>query len=798
MTILKWVGGIVLTLALLIVIAIVVIPQVVDPNDYREKIISVVKTQTGRDLKLDGDLEISVFPWLGVRTQQLSFSQPSEIGGDMMMVKTAQLRLKLLPLISSRVEIDTVVLESPKLRIITLANGTSSFSGLSEGGEEEPVAEPVEAPDSAGTAVALVIQGLELTDGELLWDDQQAGQKYEISNLNLVTGNLIGSSLADIDASGTVLDSSNPEVIEFSLGAKARIDTDTLQVFAKDLLASVKQGETNLKLGLGDLLVDQSNSAKISALTVTAQLSPEMQLEAELGELDFSFKSNSVQLNNVVANATLEKRPFKLSIPTLEANIDSQSASMDSLTVDSDDLSVALTDLKVSKFIDAAQAQGTLKVKPFNAAKLLRDLAIDYVPSDKTALQNVGFDTQFSGGVDGAGLDNMQLTLDQSQLSGSFSVANFDSPEVKFEFDLNQLNLDRYLPVADESAQIEATEAATVDATQGGASGAEALAVPMAILKEVNANGYFKAQQLIAGGLELNNIDVQVVSSPGQLTITPNASLYDGSLGGDISFSDFEGLSTLRVQNKIDSVDLGKLLAAADVSDQLSGMGTLDLDLKVTEKSGLQANQGTIGLLAKDGAIKGVDIQAIIEKAASIFTGGGGDKADAEGAAEENAETRFAELSGTFNLNNNKVTNDDFIMKAPLFRVGGEGEIDLVAESLNYLVKVTVVNSADGQGGEAIDQLSGVTIPIRFSGSLTAPSYSIDTQVLFKLLARKKLEDKLGVSTGGDGSSKDLLKGFLNKKSGADEQADPNNPKTTKEQGKDDLKKQLLKGLFGK
>jgi AsmA protein len=797
MTILKWVGGVVLALALLIVIAIVVIPQVVDPNDYREKIISVVKTQTGRDLKLDGDLTISVFPWLGVRIQQLSFSQPSEIGGEMVVVKTAQLRLKLLPLISSRVEIDTVVLESPKLRIITLADGTSSFSGLRE---EAPVAEvapstdkAAQAPDNTGAAVALVIQGLELTDGELLWDDQQAEQKYEISGLNLVTGNLLGSSLADIDASGSVLDSRNPEVIEFALGAKARIDTDTLQVFAKDLLASLKQGEANLKLSFSEALLDQSSSAKITALTLAAQLSPTLQLDAELGELVFSFKSASVQLSNVIANASVEKRTFKLSIPKVEANLDSQSATMDSLTVDSDDLSIALTGLQVRKFIDAPQAQGRLKVKPFNATKFLSDLAIDYVPSDKTALQNVSFDTQFSGGVDGAGLSNMQLTLDQSQLSGSFSVVNFDSPEVNFEFDLNQLNLDRYLPVEDQSERVEATQAAVVDATQSAASGADALAVPMAILKQVNANGYFKAQQLISAGLELNNIDIKVVSSPGKLAITPTASLYDGSLGGDISFIDSQGLSTLHLQNTIDSVDLGKLLAAADVTDQLSGIGSLDLDIKVTEKNGLQANQGVIALLAKDGAIKGVDIQAIIKKAASMFFVGGGDKTDTEGSGEENAETRFAELSGTFILNNNKVTNNNFTMKAPLFRVGGEGEIDLAAESLNYLVKVTVVNSADGQGGEAMDQLRGVTIPIRLSGSFAAPSYSIDTKELFKLLARKKLEDKLGVSAGGSGSSKDLLKGFLNKSSGEQESSDS---KTTKQQGKDDLKKRLLEGLF--
>ena len=131
LTLFKWLAGLILTLAVLIVIAIVVIPQVVDPNDYRDKITELVKDKTGRDLRLDGDLSVSVFPWLGVRTQGLSLSQPAQIGGDMLTVDTAQIRVKLLPLLSKKVEVDTVVLETPKVRLVTLANGVGSFDGLS-------------------------------------------------------------------------------------------------------------------------------------------------------------------------------------------------------------------------------------------------------------------------------------------------------------------------------------------------------------------------------------------------------------------------------------------------------------------------------------------------------------------------------------------------------------------------------------------------------------------------------------------------------------------------------------------
>jgi len=57
---------IIVGLLLLIVVAVVVAPLVIDPNDYREQIQSAVKNKTGRDLLINGDLSLSVFPWVGV------------------------------------------------------------------------------------------------------------------------------------------------------------------------------------------------------------------------------------------------------------------------------------------------------------------------------------------------------------------------------------------------------------------------------------------------------------------------------------------------------------------------------------------------------------------------------------------------------------------------------------------------------------------------------------------------------------------------------------------------------------
>lgn len=775
----KWLLGLLITLILVIAIAAVVLPKIVDPNDYRDEITALVKDKIGRDLRLEGDLKLEVFPWLGIRTQQLSLSQPETIGGDMVSVQTAQLRVKLMPLLSKKVEVDTIVLEQPVLSLITLKDGTDSFAGLT--GDDETAEQ---APEPSEAAVALVVQGIELTDGAVTIDDRQTGEITQIIGLNLVTGNLLGKSLADINASGTLKTSTSPDAIEFDVEAQARIDTDTLAVNAKDILANVNQAEQAVEL--------------------------------KVNQLDFSQDQqiNVQQLSLSLAGA----QSVTAQVPSVAANLESQTAKVSDISISSGELSATISNLSVKQFIDAPSASGRIVVDEFNAANLLKEFEVDFEPAYKQALKKVALSADFAGTTESAQISNLALGLDNSSLVGSASVNDFENPKIKFDLSLDRLNLDNYLPESEEGEE-----------QQEVASG-EALAVPMAVFKDVNANGRFKAKQLISGGLELNDIDVQVVSTPGNVTITPRADLYQGKLGGEIAYSEKTGGAQLRVKNNIDLVDLGKMLNAAEVSDQLSGLGTLALDILVTEKDGVQSNEGTIKLFAKDGAIKGVDIKGIVDQGLAQYQklSGGGQEDEETGKSDESDETKFAELLGTFYLKDFKLTNNDFSMKAPLFRLGGEGGIDLKAQTLNYLVSFAVVNSTSGQGGESLEKLKGITLPIRLRGDLTAPSYSLDMKALYKGVAKKEidekkseyLEEKFGIEDGGELSTKDTLKQILLKKATEDDEPKerpvqdvgnnaapapankepveeaPKSKEQTKEEAKDELKKKLLDSLF--
>jgi len=113
-----------------------------------------------------------------------------------------------------------------------------------------------------------------------------------------------------------------------------------------------------------------------------------------------------------------------------------------------------------------------------------------------------------------------------------------------------------------------------------------------------------------------------------------------------------------------------------------------------------------------------------------------------------NKKTDFSEMSATFNIKNGVARNDDLNMKAPLFRITGSGDIDIGNEKINYLAKPTVVSTLKGQGGAGLEELSGVTIPIKLTGTFSKPSYALDFAGIATALAQKKVLEKVGGSKG--------------------------------------------------
>ena len=119
--------------------------------------------------------------------------------------------------------------------------------------------------------------------------------------------------------------------------------------------------------------------------------------------------------------------------------------------------------------------------------------------------------------------------------------------------------------------------------------------------------------------------------------------------------------------------------------------------------------------------------------------------------------------TGTAKVKNGLVKNDDLLMKSPLLRIDGAGEVSLPKETIDYTLTTKFVGSLEGQGGKERDKLKGVSIPVHVAGTFSKPTYTPDLAVVVTEAAKaevdkrvkKELQKKLG-----DGLS-DTLKGLL-------------------------------------
>src|SRR5262249_8280432 len=142
------------------------------------------------------------------------------------------------------------------------------------------------------------------------------------------------------------------------------------------------------------------------------------------------------------------------------------------------------------------------------------------------------------------------------------------------------------------------------------------------------------------------------------------------------------------------------------------GKGNVTLDVATLGKTvdGMKKGlNGTARMVLKDGAIKGIDIAAAIRKAKSFIPGG---QSPAQ-AASAQEKTDFSEMSASFVIRNGVAHNEDLDVKAPIFRLGGKGDIDVGNSMLNYTAKASVVATTKGQGGADLASLSGITVPVQ-------------------------------------------------------------------------------------
>lgn len=706
-------------LVLVVVLAAVLIPVLVDPNDYKEEIAQQVHKQTGRDLIIEGDIDLAISLPLSVSLELGKIGLSNAEGFNdkpFARMQGASLYVSIWPLVTeNRLDVGEIKLAGLELNLMKNKQGQTNWADLTAGGTTQEVkqetsqeakqtaAEPSDKSAKA-TMPEINIAGLNISDAQINWTDEQANQHIRLSKSNITISELIEDKPFDLKIS-TYIDSDNPAIKgSFTLSSTPVVSLSQ-QLF--------KLPGTLLTLDLtGDVLPGGANKTTLG------------------GDITFDGQAQTLDIG------TMKLTSYDMVINGL---------------------------FHAEQLDSAAQYSGQVSINKFSPKKLATTLGAA-LPKMKeaTALTSAEAKMTFNGDQDKVKISSLQANLDNTSLTGTTTIKNFHKPHYGFDLNLNQLDLDYYALAAAESQSPPAAKTTAQTDKQAPASKpaktqTSAALFPLETLRQLNLDGKLSIGQFIAGGAKMSNVVIVLKGKDGIVKLAPlKANLYKGTINLKTDIDARSNTPKLHIINELKNVQIGDLLQDTTGSQDVTGAANISANITTAgnDKDRLIKNSnGTSKLLVTDGHIKKLDILTTLRKAQALYRG----KAEPTEAQDKN--TKFSELKGTFIIKNGIVNNDDLASKSPIMEVTGKGYADLPKEYMDYTLSIKLLNSLKiddkSQGTDFRGKIIPYTIKGKFSELSEKANISKVLEQEVKKEVKKKLEKKLEEKYG------DKFKGLL-------------------------------------
>jgi len=590
-------------IGVLVVIAVVA-PFLIPMDSYRGTLASAASRATGREVQISGPLRLSVYPELGLSASAVSVAN-IEGGRNAQMASVANLivGVRLLPLLSGRVEVVRLILEQPVIHLEVAADGTPNWAFAANATPEE---EPQNTTPGNSALESFGIENLTITDGLVSYYD---------------AGTDTAASLEDVDVTLAMPSADAPLSLQGGLTYKARrLDVD-------------------------------ANFAQ-----------PRAFLQAEGTGADVSIASDilNAEFAGMLAVSGSSTGTVRLDIPSLR---------------------------------DLAAWGGT-PLPPgdnFGTADLESELT-----SEGTSLV----------------FSRLRMTLDGMTITGELSLERGgDVPHLGGGLAIDRLDVNRYLTV----------QSAGAGASAEGAANGEPAPLQLGLLRSVDADMTLSVGTLLMQNLTFESAAMGVALDDGLLrTELREVSLYGGMGRGTLMVDAREDTPTFRQTLNVTATQIEPFFIDLMEMDRLSGTASITLDISSrgsTVDDIVNALSGSAQVNVANGALRGIDIASVARMLQNVVNATGLGEVTGDGAA-----TEFTALGGTFRVENGIARNDDFRLLNPLIRVNGAGEINLAAQTMDFLLDPEPAPGGT-VGGMALGSLG---VPFRVHGPWTDLSYTPD------------------------------------------------------------------------
>ena len=109
--------------------AVLIVPGFIDWNTYKNDITNQVASLTGRQLTIDGNIEMTVLPAPAITVNDVSFANAA--GADvphMVRLKSLEVRIALGPLLSGDIQVQKVRIVDPVVLLEILPDGQPNWA----------------------------------------------------------------------------------------------------------------------------------------------------------------------------------------------------------------------------------------------------------------------------------------------------------------------------------------------------------------------------------------------------------------------------------------------------------------------------------------------------------------------------------------------------------------------------------------------------------------------------------------------------------------------------------------------
>ncbi|HWN40337.1 MAG TPA: AsmA family protein, partial [Gammaproteobacteria bacterium] len=393
----KILGLVVGVVVVLLIVAGVAVSLLFDPNDYKDEITAAVQDATGRQLTLDGDLELAVFPTIRIAVGGAALSNAPGFGDQpMARIGSATLSLALLPLLARRIEVSQARLEGLELNLARNRAGANNWQDLGGGGKsQEPAPAPADGDASAPANLDIGIGAIEIENARIVWNDAATGSRWELTDFGMTAE-------------------------DFGLGERFPL---------------------HMQFGL-------------AGADVAVKVATDMQATITLADNSYRLDELAVTIDGSGAGWPGGPSKATLNFDSLAANLADETLELNGLTLEF--LGITMTgSLSGQKLLSNLALTGAVDIREFKPREVLERFGVDVQTADAAVLTRASAKANLLYNSSQTGLREMQLKLDDSTLTGRVAL---EGERITYDLTVDDINVDRYLPPAAEKADAPADE----------------------------------------------------------------------------------------------------------------------------------------------------------------------------------------------------------------------------------------------------------------------------------------------------------------------------------------------------